>query len=114
MEEGSDQRATTTETDYIGNMIFEDSVLQQIHTTEGRIVASRVGAEYDYQYQYILKDHLGNSRVTFGATEQEYLATMESELAGQEESQFENIADYRVKDSSTTTPLAENTLPMSR
>ena len=90
--------ATTTETDYIGSMIFEDSALQQIHTAEGRIVANRVGAEYDYQYQYVLKDHLGNSRVTFGATEQEYLATMESELAGQEEAQFENIADYRVKD----------------
>ena len=76
--------STTTETDYIGNMILEDSALQQIHTAEGRIVASRVGAEYDYQYQYILKDHLGNSRVTFGATTQEYLATMESELAEQD------------------------------
>ena len=57
-----------------------------------------MGAEYDYQYQYILKDHLGNSRVTFGATAQEYLPTMESEMAEEEESQFENIADYRVKD----------------
>ena len=36
--------------------------------------------------------------MTFGASQTEYLATMESELANEEEAQFNGIAEYRERD----------------
>ncbi|MEO9965986.1 MAG: DUF6443 domain-containing protein [Reichenbachiella sp.] len=61
----------TKRTDYQGAFIYEDSVLQIIQHEEGRIViasgtppgASEAISIYDYQYH--LKDHLGNIRATF-------------------------------------------------
>ena len=51
-------------TDYIGNFIYEQGVLKYILTSNGRIVVE--GSNYNYQYH--IKDHLGNTRVTFDAT----------------------------------------------
>lgn len=48
-------------TDYIGEMIYENNALQFINTSEGRVLPD--GAAWEYQYH--LKDHLGNVRVTF-------------------------------------------------
>ncbi len=50
-----------TTTDYCGSFIYEDDVLQTILTPEGRVVVD--GSTYEYQY--FLKDHLGNTRITF-------------------------------------------------
>jgi RHS repeat-associated protein len=50
-----------TTTDYCGSFIYEDDVLQTILTAEGRVVVD--GSTY--AYQYFLKDHLGNTRITF-------------------------------------------------
>lgn len=46
------------------------------------------------EYQYHLKDHLGNVRLTFTTKEEQdqYLATMETENAAQEDADFLNIA----------------------
>lgn len=52
-----------TVTDYIGNYVYKDGVLSYIITSEGRIVETSGG----YQYEYNLKDHLGNTRVSFKA-----------------------------------------------
>ncbi|MGM0581275.1 MAG: RHS repeat-associated core domain-containing protein [Bacteroidota bacterium] len=48
-------------TDYIGSLILENDTLQFIQTAEGRVVPR----ESDWEYQYHLKDHLGNVRTTF-------------------------------------------------
>jgi RHS repeat-associated protein len=48
--------------DYIGNFVYEYNVLKYILTGEGRVVVNPNGT---YEYQYSLKDHLGNTRVTF-------------------------------------------------
>lgn len=51
-------------TDYIGEMVFEGTstpVLQFIQHSEGRIVPD--GSAWEYQYH--MKDHLGNIRVSF-------------------------------------------------
>jgi len=53
-------------TDYIAGYVYEDTKLQFILTPEGRIT-------YDvptgsYKYEYFLKDHLGDTRVTFDQT----------------------------------------------
>ncbi len=47
-------------TDYIGAFVYEGNVLQYINHSEGRIVMTGAAPEY----QYHLKDHLGNVRIT--------------------------------------------------
>lgn len=66
-------------TDYMGGFIYEEGVLQQITHSEGRVRRKTSG---DMVYDYYLKDHLGNTRLTF-TTENEvvtYLATMETDV----------------------------------
>ncbi len=48
-------------TDYIGRFVYEDDELKYILTDEGRVMAN----SGNFEYQYFLKDHLGNTRVTF-------------------------------------------------
>jgi RHS repeat-associated protein len=48
--------------DYVGNFVYEDNVLKYILTGEGRALAKSNGT---FEYQYNLKDHLGNNRITF-------------------------------------------------
>jgi len=55
-----------TTTDYVGSFIYEDGILQSILTTEGRVVLD--GS--NFEYQYFLKDHLGNTRITFNESKQ--------------------------------------------
>ena len=51
--------------DYIGIFVYEDNELIYILTSEGRIMVDSNGI---FEYQYFLKDHLGNTRVTFSET----------------------------------------------
>jgi RHS repeat-associated protein len=52
---------TTTTQDYTGGIDYKNNVLEAMYHAEGR--AYRSGTTW--QYEYTLKDHLGNSRVTF-------------------------------------------------
>ncbi len=52
---------STNNTDYVGSFIYQDGQLQTILTPEGRVVV--YGSSYEYQY--FLKDHLGNTRINF-------------------------------------------------
>jgi len=54
--------AIVATTDYFGNFVYEDNELKYILTTEGRIVPTEKG---EFDYQYFIKDHLGNTRVLF-------------------------------------------------
>ncbi len=72
-------------TDYAGEFIYETTpsvprALQFIQHEEGRIMPARS------EYQYHLKDHLGNVRLTFTTKPEttSYLATMETENEQQE------------------------------
>jgi len=56
-------------THYIGNIVYEGSTLSYIITEEGRLVAVGTGTDRKFLYEYNLKDHLGNSRVTFMGTD---------------------------------------------
>lgn len=53
-------------TDYIGEMVYENNVLKLLQHSEGRVLPD--GA--NWEYQYFLKDHLGNVRITFTAKTQ--------------------------------------------
>ena len=48
--------------DYTGGCIYHEDGLEQILTPEGVVVPKEGGG---FQYQYFLKDHLGNVRVVF-------------------------------------------------
>ncbi len=71
---------------YNGQFLYEETVLHSIFTDEGRIVNYLAGenslpaGQWIPDYQYHLKDHLGNVRTTFSTmrgTPQTYTATME-------------------------------------
>jgi RHS repeat-associated protein len=51
--------------DYVGNFVYEDGTLKYLLTDEGRVIVNTNGT---YEYQYSLKDHLGNTRITFNQT----------------------------------------------
>jgi len=59
--------AATTRYDYSGNFLYENSVLKCIFTSEGRIVPFNNNGSVLWNYEYNLKDHLGNTRVVFTA-----------------------------------------------
>ncbi len=60
-----------TTTDYAGNFVYIDDQLAYILTSEGRIVP----LDTDYNYEYHLTDHLGNTRVVFLVDDNEISVT---------------------------------------
>lgn len=81
-------------TDYINGFTYGDNNLQQFGHEEGRVRKTDQG---NLVYDYVIKDHLGNTRVTFSTDKPEtvYRATMEQELGTDEESYFLNISNLR-------------------
>ncbi|MBK6267396.1 hypothetical protein JKA74_20305 [Marivirga sp. S37H4] len=65
-------------TDYIGSLILENDTLQFIQTAEGRIVPQTVDGTDKNEYQYHLKDHLGNVRTTFAVRDEDYSTDFET------------------------------------
>jgi RHS repeat-associated protein len=57
----SKNAVTKKKTDYAGEFFYENDTLKLINHEEGRVVTTGSSAEY----QYDLKDHLGNIRMTF-------------------------------------------------
>lgn len=80
-------------TDYLQELVFEGNALKFILFSEGRILPD--GANWEYQYH--LKDHLGNVRTTFSAKETTVIktATLEAVNAGVEQSNFIRLAEAR-------------------
>lgn len=52
-------------TEYLGNIVYENHDLAYIITSEGRLVPIIENSDSTRQFEYNLKDHLGNSRVSF-------------------------------------------------
>jgi RHS repeat-associated protein len=79
-----------TKRDYAGQFLYENDLLKTLDHGEGRVVMSGTTPEY----QYHLKDHLGNVRMTVTSLNEtvEYLATMEQEKAGGEGLLFDDIS----------------------
>ncbi|ADR20544.1 hypothetical protein MATR_18330 [Marivirga tractuosa] len=65
-------------TDYIGSLILENDTLQFIQTAEGRVVPKTVDGVDKNEYQYHLKDHLGNVRTTFAVRDDNYATDFET------------------------------------
>jgi RHS repeat-associated protein len=83
--------STAKKTDYVGEYIYENDAIAFVTHEEGRIVADNsVGAPRPWEYQYFLKDHLGNVRVTFSEkkTTTEHKATLEDATQTAEQNTF--------------------------
>ena len=59
----ANDNGTVTTYDYVNGVEYTNNTLERIPHTEGEIVKDGGG---NYVYEYTLKDHLGNTRVTFG------------------------------------------------
>src|SRR3989337_3928883 len=79
-------------TDYLGEFFYENDVLQVINHEEGRIVMT--GSEPEYQYT--LKDHLGNTRITFTSEHkiETFTATMNPNKEADERQDFGAYNNY--------------------
>jgi len=56
-------------THYIGNIVYEGGNLSYILTEEGRLISEGSGTARRFRFEYNLKDHLGNNRVSFIVTD---------------------------------------------
>lgn len=94
LAKSTDDNGAVSVTDYTGGFIYQDGVLQQLAHAEGRV---RRKASGNMVYDYYLKDHLGNTRITFTTEDEEviYLATMETEHQAFEDSLFLDIGNTR-------------------
>ncbi len=106
-------------TDYAGQFIYEtietgQAELQFIQTAEGRIIPGLVPGS-PVEYQYHLKDHLGNTRVSFTTKDEvdTYLATMETEYRTYETATFTNVEETDKQDQlfNNTPPDANVAIP---
>ncbi len=85
--------------DYVGPLVLEDGRPALIRHGEGRLVAGKApSGESKWTYQYHLRDHLGNVRLTFTTAPDTlvYTATMEDARAAREEALFEHLPETRV------------------
>ncbi|MBL6448968.1 hypothetical protein JMN32_21840 [Fulvivirga sp. 29W222] len=91
-EEGKAPKSTR----YFGELIYEDGELTMIQHEEGRVVIDEITG--DFEYQYHLKDHLGNTRLTFTTKPKtiDFPARFETETAADEEQLYSGIDNTRV------------------
>ncbi len=86
------------QSDYIGEYFYKNDSLKFINHEEGRIV---ITAPANPEYQYFLKDHLGNVRMTFTTKidTESTVATMETANAVTEGNQYLNYDEAVTLDS---------------
>ncbi|MEO0555941.1 MAG: DUF6443 domain-containing protein [Bacteroidota bacterium] len=98
--------STLSEIDYAGGVQYEDNNLAFVYTSQGRAI-NKID---QFEYEFFYKDHLGNTRLTYGMLSEVevFKATMENPLATEEESEFLNLATSR---SSSTTNNHTNASP---
>jgi RHS repeat-associated protein len=84
----SPQNVVQKRVDYQGDFIYQNGILNYIQHEAGRIMPD--GGPNEWEYQYHLRDHLGNVRLTFTSKESsnQSAATLEDSNATTEQSQF--------------------------
>ncbi|HEY5750649.1 MAG TPA: RHS repeat-associated core domain-containing protein [Chryseolinea sp.] len=75
--------------DYVGSLFLENDTLKFISHAEGRIIPAKANTETN-EYQYHLKDHLGNVRLTFTTKDETEtsMATLEPDHADEDRAKF--------------------------
>jgi len=78
-------------TKYVGGFVYENDTLRYFASPEGRVVVN----DGNYEYQYALSDHQGNTRTVFTSKEEtmEFMATFETTGSGLREDTdlYENV-----------------------
>ena len=74
-------------TDYSGEYIYEDGQIALIQHEEGRLVTGMNG----WEYQYHLKDHLGNVRTTFTTAPKTITLNINFEQLGDDDMEFAQV-----------------------
>ncbi|MEQ6122704.1 DUF6443 domain-containing protein [Pseudotenacibaculum sp. MALMAid0570] len=67
-------------TDYAGNYIYENNVLQFFNQAEGYVKASVSGSSVTYSYVYQYKDHLGNVRLSYADSDGNGVISAQAEI----------------------------------
>jgi RHS repeat-associated protein len=86
-----------TTTTYIGGMVYQNDTLQFISHEEGRIRYKAVGNSF--QYDYMLKDHLGNVRMVLTEEQQTDMypaATLEVATINTEATYYGNLTNTQL------------------
>ncbi len=78
--------------DYLGEFFYENDTLKFVNHEEGRIVMTEANPEY----QYFLKDHLGNNRITFTTKNEPetFDATLDTGKETEEQNRFGAYNSY--------------------
>jgi RHS repeat-associated protein len=58
--------------DYVGGVEYKNNSLERIPNTEGAVTKNTAGV---YEYEYVLRDHLGNTRATFSDANNDGIVT---------------------------------------
>lgn len=80
---------TTLTTDYVNGLVYENAALSYLGFSEGRVLKSGD----NFEYQYFIKDHLGNTRVVFSSATPApttFTATFEDNTQTTEQSTFQS------------------------
>jgi RHS repeat-associated protein len=87
--------AIVKKTNYVGEYIYENDTAKIIQHEEGRIIPEADGS---FTYDYNLKDHLGNVRLTFTTKDEveETTATLETANIAEEQSQYLRYENARL------------------
>ncbi len=112
----------TTTTLYLGAVVYENDILQFIGHEEGRVrhkpaILSTTGTVIvpaSLQYDYMLKDHLGNVRMVLTEEvkpDQYIAATMEAAQAANEELIYANLPQTRTTPKPAGYPVDNTTTP---
>ncbi len=93
-------------TDYVGEFFYENDTLKFVSHEEGRVVMTGT----DPEYQYTLKDHLGNSRITFTSKHEveTFTATMDPDTEQEDRNTFGSYNSY-INQSLDPTPAESTT-----
>lgn len=85
-----------SEIGFMGEFVYEDGGLKSIQHSEGQLVPDKIDGGWEYHYD--IKDHLGNTRLTFTTKPKslDFTASFESEHATDEEAYYYNLAETRV------------------
>jgi RHS repeat-associated protein len=104
--------SVTTTTDYVGGFVYTNNALSFFSSPEGRVVKN--GS--NYEYQYAIADHQGNTRVLFSsasAPAQPVLATFEGD-ANDQANLYTNVSNVIPFGSANHTPGGSKVVRMNQ
>jgi RHS repeat-associated protein len=94
--------------EYVNDVLYTDHAVREIQHPEGRIIPSANA----WEYQYHVKDHLGNVRMTVTSKRDTvvYRATMETAQANAEEKIFRDLPSRIERPTANHTPMGQEVI----